>query len=446
MQKLYIKNFRQISEATIEVRELVFLIGEQASGKSTIAKLIYFFKSLKQDYFDLIVHAGRQKEGSINAEFIRSIQNKFAMYFGYTSRYADDFEIKYYYSVEDDNFVRLFKAKSLQVEFSDSFWTKICRKSKKALGKQAKHKEQQYANFQLQDKADKELRKSLLEIASELFYDRRDSLFFPAGRNITVSYPEQFQLLFFGAIGSASAAKVGNVNNVDLTLMKEFFSYSKFLVDYYSDEKHELVANNAVSALLAEKMNIILHGDYKNSSGNERLFYDDENYVPLNLASSGQQETIRIIQDLIYIYNEKESTSRIIEEPETHLFPAAQEALVQMMVLVANYTGTQFIITTHSPFIMTSFNNLLYYQKVLTQNGEAKEAVTNHFGTFHLKHTPKENLGVNPASFQAYALQTNGDEYCKSIFDSEVQMIGDNYIDEVSEQIYGDFDFLYSKI
>ena len=95
---------------------------------------------------------------------------------------------------------------------------------------------------------------------------------------------------------------------------------------------------------------------------------------------------------------------------------------------------------------MTSFNNLLYYQKVLQQNEESKNDVAKHFGTSKLSHTPKENLGINPESFQAYALKTNGALYCKSLFDKEVQMIGDNYIDEVSEQIYGDFDFLYSKI
>jgi predicted ATP-dependent endonuclease of OLD family len=46
MQKLIVHNFRQISHAEIEIKEILFLIGEQASGKSTIAKLIYFFKSL----------------------------------------------------------------------------------------------------------------------------------------------------------------------------------------------------------------------------------------------------------------------------------------------------------------------------------------------------------------------------------------------------------------
>ena len=54
MQKIIIKNFRQISYAEIEIKDFLFLIGEQASGKSTIAKLIYFFKSLKQDYFNLL--------------------------------------------------------------------------------------------------------------------------------------------------------------------------------------------------------------------------------------------------------------------------------------------------------------------------------------------------------------------------------------------------------
>ncbi len=54
MQKIIIKNFRQIPYAEIEIKKLLLLIGEQASGKSTLAKLIYFFKSLKEDYFNLV--------------------------------------------------------------------------------------------------------------------------------------------------------------------------------------------------------------------------------------------------------------------------------------------------------------------------------------------------------------------------------------------------------
>ncbi|MFM7887496.1 MAG: AAA family ATPase [Pseudanabaena sp.] len=51
MQKIIIKNFSAIAYAEIEIKKVLILIGEQASGKSTIAKLIYFFKSLKDDLF-----------------------------------------------------------------------------------------------------------------------------------------------------------------------------------------------------------------------------------------------------------------------------------------------------------------------------------------------------------------------------------------------------------
>ncbi|MEM7657450.1 MAG: AAA family ATPase, partial [Bacteroidota bacterium] len=45
MQKIIVRNFGPIREAEVEIKPLTVLIGEQASGKSTIAKLVYFFKS-----------------------------------------------------------------------------------------------------------------------------------------------------------------------------------------------------------------------------------------------------------------------------------------------------------------------------------------------------------------------------------------------------------------
>ena len=53
MQKLIVDNFKQITHAEIEVKDFLLLIGPQASGKSTIAKLIFFFKFLQQYYIDL---------------------------------------------------------------------------------------------------------------------------------------------------------------------------------------------------------------------------------------------------------------------------------------------------------------------------------------------------------------------------------------------------------
>ena len=129
MQKIIIRNFRQISNAEIEIKDFLFLIGEQASGKSTIVKLIYFFKSLKQDYLNLLYEANKNSLAGLQKQLISNIQNKFAVYFGYTSRLDDDFCIQYIFSTEKEYKLTLFKnkKKSLQIQFDNEYWDFISK-------------------------------------------------------------------------------------------------------------------------------------------------------------------------------------------------------------------------------------------------------------------------------------------------------------------------------
>lgn len=445
MQKLIIHNFRQIKEASVDIRQLMFLIGEQGSGKSTIAKLIYFFKSLRQDYIDLITHSTISNNQQILESFLKAIQDKFAIYFGYTSHYSNDFEIKFYFSVDNDDFIKLFKNKRLCVEFSENLWHSLCQTTKYLIKSNGQQESETSSNFFVKEKMKNVYLDAVRAKASDVFSDQKETLFIPAGRNITVSFPEQFQLLFFGAIG-ASALKGVETNTIDINLMRDFCSYSKFLVDYFSDDRHNINPSSPFLLSFSEKIATILQGKYNNRGGNERLYFSKEGFVPLNIASSGQQESIRIIQDLIYILIQKEKTTRIVEEPEAHLFPSAQILLVELMIMVANYTGTQFILTTHSPFIMTAFNNLLYYNKVIETNPQVKEDVKNYFHTIGFDERKNESLGISPDIFNAYALKIGDGVYCNSIFDAETHLIGDNYFDEVSEEAYGKFDYLFSKI
>ena len=48
MQKLYIKHLGPIEECEINIDEFMVCTGPQASGKSTIAKSIFFFKNIIQ--------------------------------------------------------------------------------------------------------------------------------------------------------------------------------------------------------------------------------------------------------------------------------------------------------------------------------------------------------------------------------------------------------------
>ena len=130
MQKIIVKNFRQISTAEVEIRKILFLIGEQASGKSTVAKLIYFFKSLKEDYFNLIYENANRTNSKLKDLFINKIQDNFKIYFGFTSELDTNFEIIFYYNFVAENstenrYLKLHKSNTLQIKFDDNYFGEI---------------------------------------------------------------------------------------------------------------------------------------------------------------------------------------------------------------------------------------------------------------------------------------------------------------------------------
>ena len=70
-----------IIKATIEIKDVLLLIGEQASGKSTISKLIYFFKSLRTDLLEVIYENPTTDIESIQKAFSSRIRDKFYNFF-----------------------------------------------------------------------------------------------------------------------------------------------------------------------------------------------------------------------------------------------------------------------------------------------------------------------------------------------------------------------------
>jgi hypothetical protein len=163
--------------------------------------------------------------------------------------------------------------------------------------------------------------------------------------------------------------------------------------------------------------------------------------IDIQNASSGQQESIRILQDIFLNILDNLPILRIIEEPEAHLFPVAQKNLIELLTIMVNQNDdNQLIITTHSPYVLSVFNNLLFAKRVVDKNTDAKSEVTEII---------PEDCWLNAQDFTAYSLgnQFWDDEdisYCESIFNSEVGMIKQNYLDTISEMLGGEFNQLYS--
>ena len=117
MEKLVIDRLGPIAHCEIEIKDFLILTGAQATGKSTIAKSIFFFGNLK----NLLVGIVRKSMGTVNYEalpmtlrnrFIKEIRNNFLQIFGTTWAMDPQMRIEYLYENGETISVSLKKEKS----------------------------------------------------------------------------------------------------------------------------------------------------------------------------------------------------------------------------------------------------------------------------------------------------------------------------------------------
>lgn len=441
MQKLIVYNFKQITHAEIEIKDFLLLIGPQASGKSTIAKLIYFFKFLQQFYIDLFsIDSPEMSTETLMMNFNLRIITKFQDYFSFNEIPDPNFRIDFLLSSETGKSMHFsVKDTKIMVGFSKSMHEVIIAASQKLLELRKQSKELIEQDSANEMKIRNDFSTMVWKESCVAFEDTKHGLYIPAGRNITVAFSEQFQMLFFGQLSDKQQHIGGNEEEI----IRSFMLHSKRLVDFFSNGYRKNL-ESPFGQLVLNIAKQIIKGSYKNENGKESILVDDKTSVFLGNASSGQQESIRIIQDLIFILCNQIDSIRFIEEPEAHIYPEAQKLLIELMVLVANHCHTQMIVTTHSPYVLSTFNNMLYYSKVLKAHPAKREEMERHFLSETLNTANEELLGVNADRFEAYSLDTARDEYCQQIKDNMTKLIGDNFFDSETEKLNEDFAFLYN--
>lgn len=75
---------------------------------------------------------------------------------------------------------------------------------------------------------------------------------------------------------------------------------------------------------------------------------DPKRYKPLELAGIGFLQVTQIFAYLVYF----QPVLLLVDEPDAHLHPMAQERLVSVLAEAASRFGTQVIMTTHSPSVV----------------------------------------------------------------------------------------------
>ena len=444
-QRLEVTNFGPVKNVSIEIRPLLVLIGQQASGKSTIAKLIYFFQSLSSEFFSRYYQS--TNEGvEIAEDLIIPIREKFYDFFGSTF-HLPNFEIVYHYDEKRYLSLSLTSKKKINAHFSDAFFTKKdfqeLRGYKKML-LQLKAELASIDNVAKKVALDERHLNYLHQLADKInalfCNEHNDSLFILAGRNATIGYSETFENMLQQSIQKnieeqGHRAFEAKEQTIDETLMLSFMQrVIKMRQSFINLGNFEGMITHANARLkprlkLANRLiREVLRGQYSNSEFGERIVHPGQGYVYLKNASSGQQESIRILQDAFLSIYQGNKLLRIVEEPEAHLFPEAQMATIQLLVLMLNSAPSgHLILTTHSPYTLTVINNLIYAAKVGTLHSDQINSII-----------PKE-LWLPLVNVSAYILQ-NGE--ASSIIDAELGEIKAELIDEISNVINNQYDQL----
>lgn len=171
-----------------------------------------------------------------------------------------------------------------------------------------------------------------------------------------------------------------------------------------------------------------LKGDYQYSSGKEYIIVQGgesfEEKIPINFASSGQQEVLWLLNQLYILMLKKEEAFVIIEEPEAHLYPGLQYKVIEFIAYFANMSHSSVLITTHSPYILTSVNTLYCAGKAIQKFPDLSKKVYEVI---------RSRCEITPERVTAFKIEK--DTSIRNLINEEFDEIDTEMIDEISDVV-----------
>ena len=346
LEQIKIREFGPIKKCDIEIRDFTILIGEQSSGKSTVAKSIFLFQEIKANLQKQLSWRAACSEAAwlpAKQMFIEGVKKCLLEVFGEKMIYANtDLYMEYNYA--KDVSVKIYLETSLElnrqilVEISDRLaeLLELC--------------DQEQIRSDTQE---------IKEKTDHLFTDNVESIYIPSERGIVTLLGNQL----------VQCKQQLPINQKEIGgCLSRFIDQVSVMRTYFSDHK---IARSTEGNLVrsAKPINEVLHGEYQNKDGEETIRINDDQYVPIAYASSGQKEALWILNTIRYCFENHKKMYLIIEEPESYLFPEEQKLLTECISMVRN-SGSKVLLMTHSPYVLGTLNNLLYASKLSEKIGK----------------------------------------------------------------------------
>lgn len=427
-RKIIVKNIGPIKEADLELKKFNILIGQQSTGKSTLAKIACYCSWVEKEISITQSPEEFQKEGY----FINHLE-EFHKLNGFISKdsfiaYSSDV-LSFAYSERKFTFqwnsgrLDYKRHKTLYIPAERNIVSVIPNWFEVNLGKNSTRSF--LADWErVRKHFSKEHPLSLLDFG-EYYHnpsDNTDHILTKEGKDVL--------------LGNASSGLQ------TLTPLQALLQY--YANDFYSSGLSFAETNVTEQQKINRLYDNILQQLIKTLSSEERASweekrvkihseYKDFSSVPEHLRDTllyPNDEIMNKYFELAISYRIIQSTSFFIEEPELNLYPISQYALMNSMVQMINKKQHTLFITTHSIYSLTSLSNLIYAGKV----GKEHPNKTNNI-------IPK-SLWIDMDDISAWKINAETGELENMLAD-DLAMLKAEKLDDVSEIINSQFDKLF---
>lgn len=383
--KLIVKNFGPIKKVNIQINSLLLLIGQQGTGKSTLAKLITIF---------------------YNKFYSNDISFSFALKY-----YNIDFALnsKTYIYFEDEKRGLKFEYKNNEFshelpEEEEEKWNKL-----RASG---------INNFE------RDFSKTYTDVLFSIFDDlvgefkheinsstnMTDILFNSLVKDKTIYVP-------------AERILISNISEYLFELFKVKINFPECFLDFGSNY---IKARRELKTISIPFLNSV---EYKYSKNTDLLTVKGNKNIRLTQSSSGMQSSIPLAIVIEY-FSQNLNTLFTVEEPELNLFPTTQKQIVHFLSQFCLRNGNKLIVTTHSPYIISSFANLIQAGTTVDKNNDLKN---------DMEQIIPQSQWINFSDVAVYYFDEKKGELV-DILDREFLTINGNAIDDVSSMIANEFE------
>lgn len=387
MKHLVIRHFGPIKEADMDLRRVNIIIGPQSSGKSTILKIACFC-----DWMERQIELTQNPDKYCDSNFFIENLIGFHKLEGYLQQET-------YIRYENDAVSFDYSEKNKKCTFK---WNEVKRWK----------------------------------------YKRTKIAYIPAERNLVAAIPNWYQvnmnkdniLDFMKEWEFARKAFLKGEQILDLPVKYEYNAYNQGdRIKLENGKELDLtVASSGLQALtpLYVMLRYLTSEYYKEAHTNveqDMLRQNLHEVVAKECAGLTKGEQQNIIDTILTPHH----TDLFVEEPEAHIFPSTQKSFVYSLVemLNGNVQHTCFL-ATHSPYILTAFNNIILAGETMAMSKEKADKVS-------VIMPKRQTLCYDEvAAFE----MSNGRNH--SIMDEDFRLISADAIDAASQEISNDFDYL----